>query len=153
MSMADSAFITELLSDEQVMRYWPRPYTSEEAIEWIERQQERYASHGFGYWLMLDKTTNQPIGQSGLLAQEIEGVEEIGLGYIISSRHWRQGYAKEAAAAMISYAFNQLGKQRVIALIRPENIPSRGVATSVGLRDEGKILYKGFDHLIYSIRR
>ena len=67
LGVEDLDFIAELLGDPLVMRYWPRPYTREEAAEWIRRQQQRYARDGHGYWLAVEKASGQPVGQVGLL--------------------------------------------------------------------------------------
>ena len=73
------------------MLFWPKPYTRDEAEAWIRRQQERYAHDGYGYWLALDKASGQTIGQAGLLAQQVDRVEETGIGYIIHRPFWRRG--------------------------------------------------------------
>src|SRR5262245_55994518 len=117
----DIDFVAEMLGHPEVMRFWPRPYSRAEAADWIRRHQERYASHGYGYWLAIDKQSGLRVGQAGVLVQQVEGVAETGLGYIIHQPFWRQGLATEAAVACRQYAFERLDKERVIALIRPEN--------------------------------
>jgi RimJ/RimL family protein N-acetyltransferase len=150
LAIADVDLIAPMLMHPEVMRYWPRPYYREECNAWIENQRERYARDGYGYWLALDKATGKAIGQAGLVRQEVNGVAEAGLGYIIHHPYWRKGLATEAASASVSYAF-EMGKRRVVALIRPENTPSRGVAKRLGMQLEGRTEHAGFEHLIYSI--
>jgi RimJ/RimL family protein N-acetyltransferase len=150
--IADVDLIAPMLMHPEVMRYWPRPYLREECDVWIENQQERYAKDGYGYWLALDKATGEVIGQAGLVRQVVDGVSEAGLGYIIHHPYWRRGLATEAAAASVKYAF-EIGKRRVIALIRPENEPSCGVAERLGMQIEGRTVHAGLEHLIYSISR
>jgi len=146
----DLDFVAEMLAHSEVMRFWPRRYTREEAAQWVRRQQERYAHDGFGYWLALDKTTRQPVGQAGLLRQELDGVVETGIGYILHRPFWGQGYATEAAAGCRDYAFGILGKARVTATVRPENIPSRRVAERIGLRYERMTTWAGLPHMLYA---
>ena len=57
-----------------------------------------------------------------------------------------QGYATEAAYACQDYAFNVLGSDRVISLIRPENIPSRRVAEKNGLKVVQETLWRDIPH-------
>ena len=52
MTDADLDEMAALLGDEDVMRYYPRPKTRQEAREWIVRNRERYEAHGFGLWIM-----------------------------------------------------------------------------------------------------
>ncbi len=42
---------------------------------------------------------------------------------------------------------------RVIALIRPENIPSQGVALKIGMKPTANTMYAGFDHIVFSVER
>jgi ribosomal-protein-alanine N-acetyltransferase len=153
MSLADLDFVAAMLAHLEVMQFWPKPFSRAEEVDWIRRQQERYARDGFGYWLALDKTTRQPIGQAGLLAQEIDGVAEVGLGYIIHRPFWRRGFATEAAAACRDCAFERLGKRRVITLVRPENVPSQGVALKLGMKLEKRVTFAGFEHLVFAVSR
>jgi RimJ/RimL family protein N-acetyltransferase len=150
---ADLPAMVELLGDPQVMAFWPRPYTAEEAAGWITRQQDRYARDGCGYWLAVDRASGQPIGQVGIMMMEIDGRREPGLGYILHHRHWGRGLATEAAAASCAWAFESLGAERVVALIQPRNAPSRAVAERLGMVVEGQMLHADLDHLIYAMRR
>lgn len=149
LASGDLDFVAAMLAHPEVMRYWPRTYARQEAAEWIERHQERYRTVGYGYWLALDKTSGQPIGQVGLLQQRVDGAEHTGLGYVIHRPFWRQGYAGEGGAACLEHGFRVLGKQRIIALIRPENTPSQGVAARLGMAVAGRTWYADFEHLIY----
>lgn len=151
MSLDDLDFVAAMLGHPEVMRFWPKSFSREESADWIRRQQERYAKDGHGYWLALDKSKRQPIGQAGLLAQEIDGVAEVGLGYIIHRPFWRQGFATEAAAGCRDYAFEWLGKQRVIVLVRPENMLSQGVALKLGMKLEKRTMFAGFEHLVFTV--
>ena len=153
LDMAHLDFVAAMLADPGVMRYWPSCYSRDEAAEWIRKQQDRYATHGYGYWLVLLKESGEPVGQVGLVPMEIDRVEETAVGYMIHSPFWRRGYAFEAAAATRDYAFDVLGKQRLVAPIRPENFPSQAVARKLGMRPGKQILYAGLEHVVFSIAR
>ena len=153
MVLADLAFVASMLGHPEVMRYWPRRYTRDEAEAWVRRQLERYRRHGFGYWLTLDRVSGEPIGQAGLLWCDVLGRPEAAIGYIIHQPFWRRGYGTEAAAACLDYGFGPAGQERVIALIRPENLPSRRVAEKIGLKPEGSAQYEGFLHLLFAARK
>lgn len=154
MSPADLDFIAAMLANAEVMRYYPKCYSRQEAEVWIQRQMRRYARHGHGLWLVSEQSTGEPVGQVGLVIQNIGGVEEREVGYLIHRPFWRRGFATEAARACRDYAFETLGRQRVIALIRPENVPSQGVAGKLGMTPETyQIQHSGFAHLVFSISR
>lgn len=149
----DLDFVAEMLGDPDVMRFWPKPHTREESAQWIARFQERYELHGHGYWLAIEKETGQPVGQAGVLNQDVEGVIEIGLGWIMHRPFWRRGFATEAALACREYAFEVENRERVVALIRPENTPSRGVAAKLGMTLEKSVQYANFEHLVFVSHR
>lgn len=58
---------------------------------------------------------------------------EFGLYYAISPRHRRQGFATEAAAALVEYAFAHLHLRRVIATTEHDNVGSIGVMGRLGM--------------------
>jgi [ribosomal protein S5]-alanine N-acetyltransferase len=149
LSLADLDFVAAMLAHAEVMFYWPKCYSRAEAADWIARQQKRYATDGVGYWLALNKASGQPVGQAGLLVQQVDGVEEIGLGYILHRTFWRMGFASEAATASMDYAFKALGRSRVIALIRPENVPSQRVALKLGMKAEKSTHFADYEHLVF----
>jgi len=153
LALDDLDFVAEVLAHPLVMFFWPKPYTRNEAAEWIRRQQERYARDGYGYWLVLDKASGQPIGQAGLLAQQVDGVEELCIGYIIHRPFWRRGFATEAALACRDYAFGKLGKERIFVLVRPENVVSQSVARKLGVQPERETVYAGLVHAVFVVAR
>lgn len=150
MTLDDLDFVASMLADPAVMRFYPKTYSRAEADRWIARRIEQYLSHGYSLWLVQERQTGAPVGQVGLVPQLVEGVEEAEIGYLIASMYWRRGYASEAAAGVRDHAFGELGKDRVISLIRPDNTPSRGVAARIGHRLEGRTTHAGMEHLVYS---
>ncbi len=150
MALADLDFVAEMLAHPEVMRFYPRCYTRDQAREWIARQQARYRHHGHGLWLALDHRSREPVGQVGVITQEIDGREEATLAYLIHYPYWRCGFAAEAAGACVDYIFATLARPRAITLIRPENRPSQGVARKIGMRLVGRTQFAGFEHLVFA---
>jgi len=153
MSLDDLDFVSSMLADPLVMRYYPKCYTRAEAREWIERQQARYASHGHGLWIVTEKATGAPVGQVGLVPQNLDGVWEDEVGYLIASAHWRRGLAFEAARACRDHGLVTLGRPRVISLIRPVNVPSLGVARKLGMTAIRTTTCWNLEHLFFAVTR
>lgn len=143
---SDLGAVAAMLADPDVMRYWPRPYTFEEAAEWIRQRRRQYAEDGFSYWLALNRASGAVVGQVGLLMHDVEGVRESGLGYILDRPWWGRGLATEGALGVLQWAFRTQSFAYVACLIRPENTPSLRVAERLGLRADRLVDYKGFVH-------
>lgn len=151
MSMADIGFVSTMLADPEGMRYYPAPLSRSEAEGWIERQQRRYREDGHGLWLDECRRSRQPVGQVGLALQDVDGVREHEIAYLIHRPFWRQGFATEAASATRDHAFGCLRLRRVVSLIRPQNRPSQGVARKLGMRAERETVFKGRTHLLFAL--
>jgi len=149
MSLDDLDFVAEMLADAEVMRFYPKRYTREESAAWIERQLARYERDGHGLWLVASRATGEPVGQVGLVMQEVDGAREAEIGYLIHRPFWRRGFASEAAKAVREHAFGALAKPRVISLIRPVNEPSAGVARKIGMTPERLTTFAGLEHRVF----
>ena len=151
MTLADLDFVAEMLAHPEVMRFYPKLYSRDEAQAWVERQLGRYTQHGHGLWLVLDKHSLSPLGQVGLLTQEVDGLLEPEIGYLIHRPFWRQGFATEAASTVKQYALKEGGHNYVISLVRPENEPSQGVARKLGMQPVRETLFRDIRHLVFQV--
>ena len=90
-----------------------------------------------GYVPCLDRFENIPgLSTAAPVAPVTFTSTELGLYYAISSAYQRQGYATEAAQAMIDYAFDELSLKRIIATATYDNAASIGVIRKLGMRVE-----------------
>ncbi len=136
----DYADLCEILQDGETMYAYGHAFSDEEARAWLEKQFMRYGRYGFGLWAVIDKASGAFIGQVGLTMQDVEGKEELEIGYLLKRKYWHQGYAAEAATACRDYAFHVLKQERVVSIIRDTNIPSQNVARRVGMHLESRFL-------------
>ena len=145
--------VAEVLCDHDNMRFFARRFKRKDAAERIQTNLRRYAEDGIGQWALLLKPDNKFAGYCGLARQEIDGIREIEVGYALARHAQGQGIATEAARACMDYAFTTLGEDRIISLIRPENLPSRRVAERNGMAVEKETEFVGLPHLVYVARR
>ncbi|MGI5236848.1 GNAT family N-acetyltransferase [Dactylosporangium sp. CA-139066] len=133
MDEGDLDDLARLLGDPDVMRYYPRPRTRTETLEWIEKNRRRYRDDGFGLWTVRRRADGGFVGDCGLTIQRVDGVDEVELGYHVEPAQQGQGLATEAALACRDLARDRFGARRVIAIIHPGNVASQRVARKAGL--------------------
>ena len=154
---ADFPEICAILQNEAVMYAWEHTFTTGEVHAWIAECIRRYTDDGFSYWAVIEKTSSSFIGVAGVIKEEAEGEEYIGVGYIFNNAHWHKGYAYEAASACVHYAFETLGMNGITAQIRPTNTSSVRVAEKLGMTVMCPFIrkYRGKDvpHLLYGLSK
>lgn len=109
----------------------PHPYGEREARAWLALQQGR--AGGASYAVTLAET-GAMIGAAGLHPCG-SGLE---IGYWIGEPHWGQGFATEAAHAMVDVAFKATGIDALYASTRVVNPGSRRVIQKCGFRYLGQ---------------
>lgn len=149
----DFDFLLRMMSDPEVMRYYPRPYAERDVRDFINRMRQRYRDDRCGLWLVLDRESGEPLGRVGLLRQPVNGSDEYEVGYMIHRPFWRRGFATEAATAVRDWAFAERRLPRVISLIRPDNVPSQGVARNLGMTIVGRTDQAGVAHDVFAVNR
>jgi ribosomal-protein-alanine N-acetyltransferase len=145
--------IASILGDPVTMRYYPHPFSRAEARAWIERNLARYEEDGFGLFAIDDRATGEFLGNCGPVRQVVEGVPEVELGWHVKRSWWGRGIATEAAVAWRDHSFGPLGRERLISLILPRNLPSRRVAEKIGMTVKRTGMHAGQPHLIYALAR
>jgi RimJ/RimL family protein N-acetyltransferase len=148
---ADVDAWTAMLGDPDVARYLGPPLDTREAVaahvRWIR---ELHAVDGFGPLAVVRKSDGRVIGRSGFLVwdtstwqpralAEAGGRAELEIGWTLAHDCWGFGYATEAGRACRDHAFAALGRDRIVALIDPENTRSIAVARRLDMRHERDI--------------
>ena len=102
------------------------------------------------------KQNDSLIGGCGIHVTNIKN-KEASIGYCYDKKFWRNGYASEAADAIIKFGFQKLSLHRIFATCCPDNIGSAKVMEKIGMKKEGCLrehkLQRGKwrDSFIYSI--
>ncbi len=145
----DLDFVATMLAHPDVNRYYEKQFTRLDAQAWLERQLERYQNDGHGLWLVLERATDEPVGQVGLLLQDVGGCRQPEVGWLLHRPYWGRGYATEAAAGTRDLARTRWRCGRLISLIRPVNLQSQRVAERIGMRAGPRVEFHGFEHIVY----
>jgi len=134
--MTDDDFdaIYAVLADSDITQHYPYTFDEARVRGWIARNKERYRTDGFGLWAVVLKETGEVIGDCGLTLQPINGQMLPEIGYHIRADRQRKGYASEAAAACIRYAFERHDFPAVYSYMKYTNIASAATAMKNGMR-------------------
>jgi len=133
---SDADFILELLNESSFLRFIGDKgvRTPADAREYIRQGPiDSYARNGFGLYL----TTlgeGAPVGICGLVKRE--GLIDPDVGFAFLSRYQLQGYATEAAAAVVAHGWQALNLRRIVAITATENAGSIAVLEKIGLQFE-----------------
>ncbi|TDP72549.1 GNAT family N-acetyltransferase [Roseateles toxinivorans] len=127
-----------LYRDPDIRRYFPDGTRTldetREELNWFLNGHRRQPE--LGLWATIERSSDAFLGRCGLLPWEIDGRLEVELAFLITKARWREGFASEAARAIVEHARTVLRLQRLICLITPGNAASVGVAEKVGMSFE-----------------
>lgn len=141
-----------ICADAEVMKHLSgAPMSREEAWRHMAMILGHWELRGFGMWAVEEKASGHLLGRIGLLHPE--GWPGFELGWTLGQQYWHRGFATEGARAALEYAFSTVGAERIISLIRKENLASRRVAHRIGERFEREVSFKGADVLMFAISR
>jgi len=140
MAVEDAAFYLQLVNDPSWLRF-----IGDKGIRTIDEARAGIESgpiasqhvNGFSLYLVELRATGAALGICGLVRRET--LPDIDLGYAVLPSYWGQGYAREAAAAVVAYARDALGLKTLLAIVSPDNARSIHLLESLGFRFERRM--------------
>jgi ribosomal-protein-alanine N-acetyltransferase len=147
----------ELDSDPDVHKYLGNnPLKSiKEAERVIEHIHKQYREVGLGRLAIIDKTTGEFIGWTGLkVEKEVRPTfQYFDIGYRMKKEFWGNGIATETATACLDYGFNILHLEEIHGAAVIENIASNKVLQKIGLKFIEEFQCDGEECNFYGISR
>ncbi|MGA3601909.1 GNAT family N-acetyltransferase [Lysinibacillus agricola] len=124
--------VYEYTSDINVMKYIPEGvFNEEEARKFVSENSGDKAKH-FPVILL-----NENIVIGHMVFHQYFGDHTYEIGWVLNPNYYNNGYASEAARAVLDYGFKEMKLHRIIATCQPENTPSYRVMEKIGMRREG----------------
>lgn len=146
---ADVDAMLGVLGDRRSMRFYPAPFDDASTRRWISRWLDAYEDEGFGLYAIEDGRTGEVIGDCGPSIQDVDGRSFVELGWHVHPARQGTGIATEAGAAWRDHLLDVGGADRLISLIRPENVPSWRVARTLGFRPWRGTVRAGMAHVVW----
>ena len=133
------------------------PYKNkEQAIDDFKKILDSLNGNPYQFAALRTKEDNRFIGEAGIISLNQQANRCV-IGYNLLPDYWNMGFATEITKSLISYAFKNLGVERVEALALSSNLASRKVLHKSGffleglLRHFAKINDEYFDVYYYSV--
>ena len=115
----------------------------------LAAQVDHWDRHGFGYWLWRERATGDAVARGGLQHIDVEGDDEVEIGWAVMADRWGEGFATELGAASMRVGFDVLGLASLVAWTTPHNEASRRVMEKLGMRFEREVVHAGLPHVLY----
>ncbi len=132
---ADRDAFAAMNADPEVMRYFPVVQDRSTSDASVDRIEALFTVQGFGLWALERLDTGHFIGFTGLNPMP-DGVPAAGgyeVGWRLAAAAWHQGYATEAATAVLRLAFGDLGLEELWSMTAVRNEPSQRVMQRLGM--------------------
>ncbi|WP_119343853.1 GNAT family N-acetyltransferase [Facilibium subflavum] len=141
----DLPLMSEINQNPKVMYYFPERQSIMQTKAFIDKCMDHYKKHGFTFYALELKGTGEFIGftgiaQVGFVSHFTPAVE---IGWRLAYRHWGEGFAPEAAQAVLTLGFDCFHLPEIIAFCVKENQNSRRVMEKIGMQYDPQ---GDFDH-------
>ena len=154
----DADAILALRSNDEVMKYIPRPYlkTKEDALELIAMFDDKIENGiGINWGIYFHDEPKKILGIIGYYRMKPEDYRAE-VGYMLFPEYNRRGIVSEALQKVVEYGFQEMKLHSIEAILDPENEGSEKVLLKNGFVKEAHLLeseyYEGkfLDKMIYS---
>ena len=132
-----------LNADPVVMEHFQRPLSQAESDDFVDRIEAHFDAAGWGLWAVEVPGVAPFIGYVGLWPAEYVAPGTVEVGWRLAASSWGHGYAPEAAAESLRFAFEDLHRDEMVSFTVPQNTNSRRVMEKIGLR---RAPDRDFDH-------
>ncbi len=155
LTLDDLNAVRTLYSDPVVMATKGGIRSPELTEQQVKGYIQEYVTVGYCFWAVVLRQSTMFIGLCGLLdQQDVDGQAEVEVAYTLAKEYWNQGFATEAAQACKAYGFQILGRDRLVSLIAPDNLPSQHGALKNGMVYERDwVSKKGRTMRLYAVHR
>ncbi|MGW0704136.1 GNAT family N-acetyltransferase [Streptomyces sp. NPDC002867] len=127
----------------------------EQTAEGIERWEEEWDEEGFGLFAVELLASGELAGFAGLSVPDFlpEVLPAVEIGWRLGRPFWGQGYASEAAQAVLEFALQDRGLDRVVSICRTGNTASENVMGKLGMSPERETVHPvyGYPLRVYAI--
>jgi RimJ/RimL family protein N-acetyltransferase len=123
--------------------------TPAETQAYLERNVGHWERYGYGVWMLREMGSNAMVGRAVLRHLDLDGVDEVEVGYGFYPAYWGKGLATEICRACIAAGREQVGLGSMVALTLPANQASQHVMRKSGMVFERDLEHGGTPHVLF----
>jgi RimJ/RimL family protein N-acetyltransferase len=116
---------------------------------YLDMNLTHWQEHGFGLWMLRDRQGGAIIGRAVLRHLEVDGVDEVEIGYGFVPEVWGRGLATEVALACVRLGLTEVGLTSVVALTLPTHTASQRVMLKAGLAYQRRVVHRGISCVLF----
>ncbi len=149
LTLHDANFLLELMNQPSYHRFIGDRGIRDvpNAMDYIQsRFIESYQRHGYGLYAVVVLGSATLAGICGLVRRETLPGPDLGFAFLPA--YWSQGLAREAAAATMQFARDQVGLKELLAVTHPENDASIRLLSRLGFTFQKTIQFPGDDETL-----
>ncbi|OON80041.1 GNAT family N-acetyltransferase [Streptomyces tsukubensis] len=149
--------MAEINGDPEVMRWIADGSVRdlEQTAGDIERWEEEWDDEGFGLFAVELLASGELAGFTGLSVPGFppEALSEVEVEWRFGQQFWGQGYASEAASAVLEFALTDRGLDRVISFVQPSDTASENITRKLGMERERETAHPeyGYPLVVHAI--
>jgi RimJ/RimL family protein N-acetyltransferase len=135
---ADREAFAQINADPEVMRYRLRPLSRQDSDKLLDAIEACFDENGFGQWAVQRTADDRLIGFIGLemASEDMPFRPLVHIGWHLAVDAWHYGYATEGAAAVLDFAFDEVGLSEIVAHTNARNERSQAVMRRLGMRHD-----------------
>jgi RimJ/RimL family protein N-acetyltransferase len=115
---------------------------------YLQKNLAHWDEYGFGLWMLRD-AAGRMAGRCVLRHLDVEGTDEVELGYGFHAPYWGRGLATEIAGELLRLGRVELRRPSIVAVTLPANVGSQRVLIKTGLVYERDIDHGGVAHMLF----
>jgi ribosomal-protein-alanine N-acetyltransferase len=123
----------------------------QETRDYLARNLAHWSRFGFGVWMLAEIGGTEFVGRALLRHIELDGVDEIEIGYALNPDLWGRGLATEIGGSCVALARDALRLRSLIGVTTTSNRASQQVLTKLGMDLEREIVLDGTRCLLHRI--
>lgn len=152
LSPAHFAELLRMHRDPAVMQHLGGLRDEAQTLAYLDANLRHWDRYGHGLWIVYEKDGTVPIGRAVLRHLEVEGTDEVEVGYAFYPLWWGRGLATEIAATCLELGRARLALPTAVAVTDPANHGSQHVLRKCGLAFDRTFEVDGAERCLFRIR-